>query len=349
MENKLVSSGNSMMGFYVPYIRMKGLVAETFINTPYATSENIDIYIDMNSLCKELYFHREPTNGAEEIVSSALNLCAHYRHYFSTRHHTNTRFFIIYSDNYPEYCRSIIPDYGKKDNAARMKRPNIYNMVAGACLLMNDLCSYLPDIYFMTTEEETALYIMYSLWREQDYRTKNNVPAMIISKDPLTSLIFTKFNDIAFLRPRKYEAKDISTIITTNTVMRNIVLQSSANIRYHQDLDIGDIVLLYSLIGVPSRSVKPICDSLTALKIISAHKHGVPLMQAIDDQRIITTRLDINMPVLDFNAQLINLTEKLSLDVDRYQMSKNRLCDPEWVKMVNNERFRYCPIMLDKL
>lgn len=356
--NNLISSGNSIMGFYVTYERMQQIM-KVFENTRFADSEHIDVYIDLSSVTKELFLYKMPLHGYNEIATSIINMVAHYRHYFATRHKVQSKFYLIESSNIPYMALEKYPDYNRTNIKLRTQRPDMLQAVSEAYELLNMLIKYIPDVFFIyeydeaEKKAETSVKIaqFMSHAEEVEYRTNNNVPVIIISKDPQMNLIFTNFSDVFILRPRKKGGMDISSFITASNVVENVfgAAAFSKHPEYRDIFTRNDILGYHVLRGLESRNIKPVLNNAETRKFLyDAHmefsyKTISELIEPLGEAAA------LNLSLLNFDAQLRGFSTALALGGDHYKIHKIQLLDGATIKRYNETELYNCPIMLDKL
>lgn len=355
--SNLISSGNSIMGFYVTYSRMKSLM-NYFKNTCYANSDHITIYIDINSVTKELFLYKMPMYGANEIASSILNMVAHYRHYFKSRHKVETRFFLVDSDNVPTDAQLSYPDYNMSNLKLRMQRPDIMDAVNEARDLVCMLSKYIPDVYYLPADNygidaEVSTKIMYSILRpeETEFYKKYNAPNIVISKDVHMNLLEAKLDNVYILRPRKKDSMDISSLITpenaVETVMGKTALSKYPD--YEVAFSNNDIVRYYIMHGMDSRNIRPILNQTETVRylydanMVHHYKSLIEFIMNAPEQA--TLNRNLLDPALLYN----NYITHLSIHGDPYPLYKVKCIDPDILKKYNESGFRNCPVMLDKL
>lgn len=126
----------------------------------YSRGKRINIYLNMNSVLS--YFYSEniisamnSLTGKEYLifVPEFINLMAHYRHYFWSRFHSRTRFFIYYLNSPIKRAKNINKDYCKK----YLDRLDVNDIKAGVMNdilktifnMINKIVYYLPECYFI--------------------------------------------------------------------------------------------------------------------------------------------------------------------------------------------------------
>ena len=96
-----------LLGYYIKYINLEELTANTIVVSEFANSDNIDIYIDLYDMLKNLYSIDIYSNKQFIIVSSVINLVAHMREFYWSRYRVNIRIYLVYgseeSNNHKQF------------------------------------------------------------------------------------------------------------------------------------------------------------------------------------------------------------------------------------------------------
>lgn len=357
MRENVISDSNSIMGFFTPYSNLK-YANRIFATSSFATCSDIDIYIDMNSATSELYHHKPPVNGAEEIAATILNLCAHYRYYYANYHHCNTRFFIVYSINQPKNCLQKYDEYNSKNVMRQLTNPVIYEMIAGACGYLGDMCRYLEDIFFLCGDYETSTIIYDSIVRQN-----KPFPSIVITKDVLAYQIAAFSNKTIIVRPRKHGGVD-HTIFLTSADLVSAVMTEAMNKKDPKYRSISPTLLslIFTLHGLPNRNVLMIANATSTFKTIydgiqygdiaNAYNHDINIVyDALHIERygVGKTEIGNRFQIFDLPTQHAIMCNEVALGVDNYDLSVVNLYDPEKIKRMNNTIFSKCPIMLNRL
>lgn len=367
----MISGNNSIHGFFITYQRLMMLNKQEFgCSQQWGRCSNIDIYIDMNSVTKELFYNRPPENGGAEVASSILNLCGHYREYYRRYHQCETRFFIIYSINRPKNCVNIYDEYNSKNILAQMGKPVIYNMITNACSYLDAICKYIPDVFFIYSDYETSTVIYDSIERRQN----KPYPSLVISKDPLAYQIIAFSQRSIFARPRKSMrsqqpinqekqiiTSDRSEFYNNNEIIPVLISENIKNI-YPEWRKISPslISFIYALHGIPNRNIPMLLNMKETLISISKgiefgdipngyNPNVAELYRALNiakfgvDEKTICDRFAI----IDLITQQLIMQNELALTVDEYELSVVNLCDPDKVRYMNNTEFKNCPVILE--
>jgi hypothetical protein len=138
----------------VRYDKLKEIIEPGLIK-----DKTINIYINFNSILEYFYAPRvvEAMNSLESkdhliFVSEFINLMAHYRHYFYSRHKCSTRFFVYFLNKEP---------YGDKHYMQSMLHMRSHNHIKTGTMnevldininMIDTICKYLSNIYFIKSE-----------------------------------------------------------------------------------------------------------------------------------------------------------------------------------------------------
>lgn len=152
-------------------------------------AEAFDIYIDLYKIMSSLFKPDVMLNSLDpkdikaqcKIVSSVVNLCAHYRQYYANVYSAYSRFFLVYSTGDFYSNKYYFKDY---DKVNRERRENDYvknEVFKHSAKIFETLCPYLPDIFFAKTDYEVAVKIHGIRYLISSYNT-----SLVMTKDPLT-------------------------------------------------------------------------------------------------------------------------------------------------------------------
>lgn len=125
----------------------------------------LSIYIDVMSVYNDLLTTEFVANDTKTIAINVLNMAAHYRHFFRNLLKMPVRVFLVNSKNNYDLTGNICRDYNYKSTK------DIFNLI-------DVLCRYFPDIYYIYREEANATAIIYCLIKEN-----NQDSSFVISND----------------------------------------------------------------------------------------------------------------------------------------------------------------------
>ena len=367
----LISDSNSINGFFIKYSQLFKM-NQIFKFGRWKDCSNLDIFIDMNSTVKELYHNKPPVNGSEEIASSIINLCGHYREYYRRYYGCYTRFFIVYSMNRPKNCVNIFDEYNSKNILMQYSKPVISDMIAKACSYLSDRCPYIPDVFFIYSDYETYTTIYDII----EFRENKPYPSIILTKDVMNYQVVA-FSDRTYIaRPKKssitrnVDGKDIrvfedkSSLLYKSNIIPSIVSNVFKCIMDPNWRSINPVLisLIFSLRGLDKRNIPMLLNTQETLNTIyDGIKFGYILNSYSNDISSIYDNLNIikfgvskkdisnRFIMLDMITQFNIMKNELSLSVDNYSNCVVNMHNPDYVKKLNYEVFKYCPIYLDNL
>ena len=344
---------------YIKYDRLYHLSKHAFYGL---NSSSLDVYLDMNSLLRVLYRYTRnlSINNYSVITSSLINLCAHLRNYYWTRHQVATRFFIVYAGNNP----AVVQDNYNITNLTQDTNNSFLTGVINENFgFLGTLCPYLNDIFFIPRKNvETSVVIYDLICRSGNIKT----PKMILTKDPFAYQVVSMAPNTFVFRPRKAsdnatrEQMDVSWCVTKNNIFDVYQTEDLHN----KNLADGPIKLnneLFSLIismaGLKSRDTKSIYRFNTAYQIVSNMvQYGQILNKYNSDVNFIIRNhpgelkgseyIAIAFKSLDLYTQYNNYIMSFPVDYSRELVN---LYSPEEVKSINNKYFRENPLDLQWL
>lgn len=349
---------------YVRYERLQEL-----INFAYAGSSatEINIYIDLYPIIRSIYSdrYRVTYNNIMELVPLLINMCAHYKYFFSRRYNVNATVYLIAGKNIPQALELMVPNYNfimKARNNGPMHKV-MDDMVRINFDIMKILAPYLPDVHFVETEFETSVAIGNII----SSHTNPNTPNIIISKDIYGVQLVTnpRFNNTNFIMPIKIQndndMKDVSVIIrstadqsTWEDFWNFITHQRNVKQNSNMFIDPANISPILSLSGLPERSINSLMQFRVVYNMIQQIV-GTNRSQCTVETLYSTFDIDGKIPkhitenrfhVIDIIYQLDTLytssSEALLLKFENKQ-------DPETVRKICDKYFSNNPINLDKL
>ena len=194
--------------YFVRYNRLSGAIPYAFSDV---NSKVLNIYVDLYGLYRTIYSRSYRTNVTDYVsfTSSIVSLCGHYRTFFKNMG-VHTKIFLISSFNTPSFIKGELPEYNATMDEKRSNKV-ISDMMDFNLGLLEILCPYLPDIFYLKTEFESAVLMYEIMQREGD------IPSLIITTDLYPLQLCTMWNNTALLWPRwsktsNSTAEDISAI-----------------------------------------------------------------------------------------------------------------------------------------
>ena len=188
---------------FIRYDRMKELTLTQYANS---SAEELNIYIDMYSLIRPLY--KRTILGDNTIFTSfVLNLAAHMRAYYMTRHSVTTNIYIVFTNNMSILTQevSMVPEWNITDQGKLIPDINRDNLINWNVELLKLLVPCFPRIYFITGTVEPAVMIQNLI-----NRNNNGCPNLILTKDKMSWQIPAYDSNSCVFRPRKAQNEDTS-------------------------------------------------------------------------------------------------------------------------------------------
>lgn len=353
------SAENILYADYIRYDKLYELTKYAFYGSPDPGNE-IDIFIDMNSMLRSLYIWSENVLFDKDnvITSSMLNLAAHLKHYFLTRHQVYARIYIVYGDNFPKLPREVNPSYNQTAYSRYATEINVTDKIREAINVLSILVPYIQDVYFVyDTEVETGVLISAimkynSLLNSIAYNKK---PKIVYSKDTYCYQLVAMEPYTFLYRPKKSpNQEDTSWVVPKSQLYESYAFETGLVVQPGTPIvDVESLSLIMAMSGLRSRNIRGPFKFSNAMKIVHrAHQdlmivHGynvafeMGLDQYISDKAKIA-QITQNFKAIDLvqNTQLY-ITEKSAMSIQRFMLD---LHDPQAVKEINDKYFRNNPI-----
>ena len=353
-----------VLSYHIRYERLTELINYAFAGSD---ANTINLYIDLYPILRDLYTDRFVISYDKNIdlVPLILNMCAHYRYFFSRYYNVYTNIYLVAGRNIPQISSMLIPKY----NYTMEKRNNgpshsiIDDMVSMNFDIMNILVPYLQDIHFINTEFETSVVMGYIMSIQEN----KDIPNIIISKDiyPIQLVTSNRFNNTTFIMPYKTIKDemhvDVSAIVGSASNPNNWKdfwefyihhrrLKFTSNI-FINPANISPII---ALSGLPERSINALMRFDGSYGMISqimgttASQCSIETLYNSFDldgkipKNIVEDRFHVIDVVYQMDALYTNSSEALLMKFENKH-------DPETVKKICDKYFTNIPINLEKL
>ncbi len=371
--------GRSLNAKKIKYEVMDKLFKPTQIYKAKNQNKIINIYIDIESLIKQLYnselnsgiqseLHTMVSEDKTFIASEIVNYVGHYRHYFASRYNLPTRIMLFYSYDRFDDALKDFPEYRSHYYETRLLDNNptfglTTQTIKSNISIASMIIKYIPNVYIYNTGKiEPTLLPSYLM----NLDPSNDSFSIIISNQEIF------YQDIA-LKDRSYllEMKsDDSKLISGDQIIETWIKGTKKTMYDYPGL-IKEVIPMAQLFiankELEFKSFKRIGKTISLTKI-----------QKSIDKGTITPDMYLNVKQLDPDEilgamvdakQLNNLTDEQRKEfikryhyIDhRYMMSKYSvqlknivgpnqtidLIDPQGLRDANEELFRINPINLD--
>ena len=262
-----------LYGYYIKYTRMEELVQEAFANTN--PTDSVDIYVDVFDMLKPIYTRDIYAGKKYIIVSSLINLAAHLRQYFRRYCRMHTRIFLVYADNSTHNHDQFFPIFGN-DLSGMLDYNKNNEYVLSQLELVKILTAYINDVYFVKKSTMFPMFVY-------DNILKNNVPAIILTKNTLAYQIPSFVPNVAVFRPRKFNSEDTSFAVYGNNVLYQYYsgITRDKTLEYMKNINPQHLSLLMALTGnsqfnlhsevSTTVAIRILYEAITSGKILNTH------------------------------------------------------------------------------
>lgn len=340
-----------LFGYYIRYSKLQEMCNASLANIE---SDTIDIYIDLYDLLKPVYTKDVFANKKFVLVSHIINLIAHYRRYFLTRHHLWARIFLVYADQTTMAHRQYYQLFGDYSYRTSINFQKTYEFINSQLKLVKILCGYINDAYYIRKSSTFAVFVF-------DNITKSpSIPAIVISKDKYNYQLPAIYNNVVIFRPRKYNGEDTSYFINNSNVYSAMFnkIKRDKSIKYLNSINPKLLSVLLVLIGLAEYNIDKLFNVTTAInKVYNAISDNTILNGYNNDIVRIYNSLDIsnliNYQLFEnrFNAIDIVVQHRLyntSVEALDFTWFIN-LNDPKTLQEINNKYFIDNPLDLNSL
>ena len=346
---------------YIKYNRLSQMVEETFKGS---SAESVNIFIDIYSMIRNVYSNESFFNDDKLLLSSSLiNLCAHIRHFFRNRYRVETKIFLVYSNNIPEYNKKIWFGYNSMHEAvlkatSTAKLTNYDHPIIASINALETITPYLPDIYFVKTDFESGLKIYDIICRNE--ADGNTDPNIIFSTDPYLYQLVTMANQTYIFRPKKYQSKDLSYVVSSENLLK--VLFEIRKVKIDPkifSLNAGIYSLLLTLSRCPERSIKAFLNLPTASEIIYSGVSGHRILNGYNSNtQLIWNSLDrssfdnkYSYDLFERRFKVIDLLSQyfVFMNTNHEDLKLINKIDSDTVREINNTYYKKYPLDLNRL
>ena len=350
MNNSYVSTQIIITANFVKYNTLNELIHHMFSGSK---ATDINLYIDLYGVIKTLFSDSYRTDISDYTASTStiLNMCGHYKSFFKAMG-VKAKIFLIFSYNVCEINRKLFVDYNgsffkKLDNKL------IRDMVELNNNLLETICPFLPDIYFLKTEFESSVLIDYLI------SIGNYNPNLIISKDIYPIQLTDLHPNTGYIKPKKLNSEDVSSCISPKEnpyhiddfwdtyCRRASPYISKRSISIHP----VNFPLVASLTKFPERNMKSLINLATANKLISNIVGGEPIKLSVNS---LGEFGNVNFPIQiaegRFKSLDIEFFRNIYKDsVESKMINLQDLNDSASVNMICSEYFKNNPVDLSRL
>lgn len=335
---------------FVRYNTLKELIPHMFSGSK---ATEINLYIDLYGVIKTLFSDSYRTDISDYTASTStiLNMCGHYKSFFKSIG-VRAKIFLIFSYNVCDINRKLFAGYndvffGKLCNNIIRKMVELNNN------LLETICPFLPDIYFLKTDFESSVLIDYLIL------TGDNNPNLIISKDVYPIQLTNLHPNTGFIKPKKLNFEDVSTCISPRENPYHI--DDFWNMYYHRgslkihrsSITIHPInfPLIAALTMFPERNITSLVNFTTANRIISSIVGMEPVKLSVSS---LGEFCNVNFPLQIAEGRYKSLDVEFFRDIYKDSIESKiinlqDLNDPASVNAICSEYFKNNPVDLSRL
>lgn len=240
-------------------------------------SDEICIYIDMYSIVKNLYKDNYEMRIYSTLTSCMVNMAAYYREYFR-KQNIKTKIYIVNSTNTPYINNQFYKGYNYEKNALFSSNLVISEMINYNIELLNLICKYIDDVYFINGTFETGV-IIDELVQRNKKESSDKYAHMILTKDNYNYQLVTKYNNVIVVRPKKNRGEDLSYFVNRYNAIDTYLIEREVKNRDKSKTIMPELLsLIMTLSSVRERNIKMLCNITSTINIIN---------NAIDNYNII--------------------------------------------------------------
>lgn len=368
----IVDIYNSLFKNYITYDRLFQMNTKAFYGKTEAVHANIfiDIRSFTNSLFKNSNIRYEYKDKQTPIASSLINLAIHLRHYYKSRHNTETKIYLVWGAN----LISMLPkhgDYNAHNNMAFMVNSNMRDILKNSLDLLKTLCPYLSGIYYVDVGScETSLGIQTLIDFPDKSGIYKGVPNIIYSKDPYACQLVATNSYTFMFYCSKHSGKDGTTdnsfIIEKKNLYEAFSVINKYTTRAYYPTNVAMFNVVIALSGMKCRHVDGPMSYTNACKLIAKYEdiipHGLrgdPLLTRITLSELDTLSDTERKAIL--NDSIIDNNEELDIGINKVVFVLNRpevasifdgcidLYSPEDIKRINDKFFVNYPLDIMRL
>lgn len=247
-----------LLGYYIKYDKLFELTNKAFVN---ASSNDIDIYIDIYDMLKPVYTTNVYANNQYTVVSSIINVAAHMREYFWSRHRVNTRIFLVYGDCTTLNHKQFYMSFGDDDYINALNFNKMNSVIASQLEMIKILCAYIYGVYLVKRTTDFSMFVYDNIIKNKQ------IPALLITKSKYAYQIPALCENAVIYRPKKYDGQDISYYIDNTNVLNMFFdkIKSSKSIELLKELNPSMLSLLITMNGLPQKKLLTLFNSTSAI------------------------------------------------------------------------------------
>ena len=353
-----------LYSYYIRYDTLQMLTQTAFAGSD---ANVVNVYIDMANMLRPIYaqHYGVAIENYTTVASSFINLCAHMRAYFRSRHHVETRIYLVYSDNLGDTPRRFYTDYAATWVNNFNSKPNVTKMIKDNLDLLRLLCPYFNDIFLLETTNEPTVAIFDRI--NKDELLFPGVPNIVLTKDIYAYQLPAMKTNTVIYRPCKHNGVDESFVVSTGNVlplyMEATHRQGGATLDLAANVNPQLLSLFMAMTNVPSRDLKSVYNANKAIAVINnliMNQHIVDGYNFVQSLVMIEQKIQPTLrsrPGPQFNVlaryKAIDMVFQHSLYMNTPECMNEayliRKIDDDSVREINDKYFAQNPLDLNRL
>lgn len=349
-----------LRAYYIRYDKLWEL--NTIVNqtTSIKNPEYVDIYIDLYDMLKILYSTDIYANNSFTICSSVINIAAHLRGYYMTRHRLWSRIFLVYGEDSSINHKQFYPEFGDDRRDGAINYDFTRELIHSQLKLVKILSAYINELYFI---ERTTDFSMFTY--DNILKNKNNI-SIILTRSKYVNQIPALLNNVYLFRPKKIRdvnknSCDNSYVIFYSNALLTHYSRTPSILDKLKHINPNMLSLLMTFNGCSdkhvapliniSRTVKVLIDAIATNKIINGYNSDITYVY---DNLIIQNNLGfIDRMTFDYRFKAIDIPFQHMIYANSVESKDDTwrvdLKDPATVKAINNQYFIDNPLDLNNL
>ena len=325
---------------YITYDRLFALNKKAFYER--SDAESVDVFIDMHSMVKDIFSISGGLNftysNTSVLTSSIINLCAHLRQYYFTRHRVWTVFYIVFGWNSPIESIKRLPEYNAHNIMAINAKTIEKQLVEENTKLLKTLCPYLPDIFFVYGGNYETIVTIGSLISQYG-RGAKGIPSIIYTRDSYAYLAVSKLPLTFIFRPKKSNRDDVSYMVSKTNLIDSYLENELKQVPYTSSYDSDKFYEYISYAGLKSKGIRGVLRFKQAIDYYNG-RHLYFTSEELSRVEAIAYTVNINQQISMFQTSVEGMQVPSSII---------NLVSPEDVKQINNLYFQHYPLDLNNL
>lgn len=347
-----------LRAYYIKYDRLLELNKVVISNTNIQNPDHIDIYIDLYDMLKSVYTVDVYANNRLSICSSVINLVAHIRGYYMTRHRLWTRIFVVYGEDTADNHRRFYQDFGDDHMDKSIKYDSIKEFINSQLELVKILCAYINEVYFVHKKTDFSLFTYDNILKNKDSIS------IIFTRSKYVNQIPALLNNVYIFRPKKSKdngaSVDLSYVVYYNNAIITHYMKSPSVLDKLKYINPNMLSLFLTINGCSDKHVTPLINiSRTTNIIIDAVRSNRILNGYNSDMNYVYSNVlapnNINIDIVSFinrfkaiDIPYQNMIYQSQVESKDYTWFID-LNDPNTVRTINNQYFIDNPLDLNNL